>query len=68
MKIIIADNHKMIRDGLRALLDGHPSMNVIAEAVNGRECVQAARETSPEVIVMDVAMPELNVSKPPVMS
>ncbi|WP_347489771.1 response regulator transcription factor [Desulfoscipio sp. XC116] len=60
MKIIIADNHKMIRDGLRALLDGHPSMNVIAEAVNGRECVQAARETSPEVIVMDVAMPELN--------
>ncbi|AGK99791.1 response regulator [Desulfoscipio gibsoniae] len=60
MRIMIADDHKMIREGLRALFNGHPCMDVIAEAVNGKECIQVARETSPEVIIMDVVMPVLN--------
>jgi len=49
-----------VRDGLRALLDHQNDLTVIAEACDGRECVQLAEELSPDVVIMDVAMPKMN--------
>lgn len=60
LRILLADDHKMVRDGLRLLLDGQPGLRVVGEAANGREAVQKARELNPDVVVMDLSMPELN--------
>ncbi len=60
LRILIADDHKMVRDGLRLLIDGQPDLRVIGEAANGREVLQKARELKPDVVVMDLSMPELN--------
>ena len=60
LRILIADDHKMVRDGLRLLIDGQPDMRVAGEAANGREALQKARELNPDVVVMDLSMPELN--------
>jgi DNA-binding NarL/FixJ family response regulator len=58
--VILADDHTLIRKGLRALLDGENDLSVVAEAENGRTAVELALEHRPDVVVMDVAMPELN--------
>ena len=50
----------MVRDGLRALLEPQPDFAVIAEAADGRECVQRAEENAPDVVMMDIAMPAMN--------
>jgi two-component system, NarL family, response regulator NreC len=60
LRILLADDHKMVRDGLRLLLDGQPGLRVVGEAANGREALQKARELNPDVVVMDLSMPELN--------
>ena len=60
MKIILADDHRIIREGLRALLDKEPDMEVIAEAEDGRTTVRLCREVKPDVVIMDITMPELN--------
>ncbi|MES1257221.1 MAG: response regulator transcription factor [Acidobacteriota bacterium] len=60
IRILLADDHAMVRDGLRALLERQPDMEVVAEAASGRECVQRAQEHAPDVVMMDVAMPEMN--------
>jgi two-component system response regulator NreC len=60
IRILLADDHKIIRDGLRSLLAKQHDMEVIAEAEDGRTAVQLARELLPTVIVMDIAMPDLN--------
>ncbi len=60
VKILLADDHKIVRDGLRALLANQPGMNVIAEADNGRETVRLARDLSPDLVIMDIGMPDLN--------
>jgi DNA-binding NarL/FixJ family response regulator len=60
MRIVLADDHQLIREGLRSLVEKEPDMEVVGEAANGREAVELARELSPDVVVMDVAMPELN--------
>jgi two-component system response regulator NreC len=60
IRILLADDHKIIRDGLRSLLAKQHDMEVIAEAEDGRTAVQLARELKPTVIVMDIAMPDLN--------
>jgi DNA-binding NarL/FixJ family response regulator len=59
MKVIIADDHGMMRDGLRAVLE-KAGVEVIGEAANGHEAIAEARRLQPEVVVMDIAMPELN--------
>lgn len=60
IRILLADDHTIVRDGLRALLERQPDMSVVAEAADGRECVQLAEQHAPDVVMMDVAMPEMN--------
>jgi DNA-binding NarL/FixJ family response regulator len=60
IKVLIAEDHQIVRQGLRTLLEKEPDLEVVAEAENGRSTVQLARERHPEVIIMDVAMPDLN--------
>lgn len=58
--VLIADDHKVMRQGLRALLANAPDIEVVGEADNGREAVELAATLKPQAIVMDIAMPELN--------
>jgi DNA-binding NarL/FixJ family response regulator len=60
IRILLADDHTIVRDGLRALVERQADMTVVAEAGDGRECVQLAAQHSPDVVMMDVAMPEMN--------
>ena len=60
IRILLADDHQIMRQGLSALLQGQPDMEVVAEAGEGRTALNLARELAPDVIVMDVAMPNLN--------
>jgi DNA-binding NarL/FixJ family response regulator len=58
--VALADDHAVVRDGLRALLEAQSDMSVVGDAANGREAVRLAVRLHPDVIVMDIAMPELN--------
>jgi DNA-binding NarL/FixJ family response regulator len=60
LRILLADDHQMLRDGLRLLIDAQPNMRVVGEAANGREALLKAREVSPDMVVMDLSMPEMN--------
>ncbi len=60
LKILLADDHKIVRDGLKSLINKEVSMEVIGEADNGRKTVQLARDLEPEIIIMDISMPDLN--------
>lgn len=60
VRILIVDDHQVVRDGLKALLDQPPRYAVIGTAKDGREGVTLSRKLSPDVVIMDVAMPELN--------
>jgi DNA-binding NarL/FixJ family response regulator len=60
LRILIADDHPMIRQGLRQLLEGQNDWEVCAEASTGREAVELALKLCPHVVVLDLAMPELN--------
>jgi DNA-binding NarL/FixJ family response regulator len=57
---LLADDHDVVRRGLRAMLDSHPGWQVCGEAVNGRQAVKLAGELKPQVAVLDLEMPELN--------
>jgi DNA-binding NarL/FixJ family response regulator len=60
LRILLADDHKIVRDGLRNLLEKDPEIVVVGEAEDGREALQLARKLAPDVVVMDIAMPDLN--------
>jgi DNA-binding NarL/FixJ family response regulator len=60
IRILLADDHAVVRDGVRALLEKQPDMTVVAEAADGREAAQLAAEHLPDVVVMDIGMPNLN--------
>lgn len=60
MQILIADDHELVRKGLRTVLENQPGWKVCGEAVNGRQVVELARQLRPDVIVLDITMPELN--------
>src|SRR5205823_2647047 len=60
IRILLADDHNILREGLRSLLDRQPGMCVVGEAADGRETVTLADEHHPDVIVMDIGMPNLN--------
>jgi len=60
IRILLADDHTVVRDGLRALVEKQPDMSVIGEAADGRDTIRIAEEQSPDVIIMDIAMPNMN--------
>lgn len=60
MRVLLVDDHRMVREGLRAILERDASCSVVGEASSGREAVQLAQTLKPDVIVMDVAMSDLN--------
>ena len=60
IKIILADDHQIVRTGLRSLLALESDMKVVAEADNGRSVLRLVKETSPNVVIMDISMPGLN--------
>jgi len=60
IRIILADDHKIIRDGLRTLIEKEPDMEVVAEAESGRKTVKLAKELSPDLVIMDITMPDMN--------
>lgn len=60
IKVLLADDHIVVRQGLRALLAAEEDIEIVGEADNGRQAVQLARRLQPEVVVMDIAMPVLN--------
>jgi DNA-binding NarL/FixJ family response regulator len=60
IRILLADDHAMVRHGFRLILGSQPDMEIAGEAGNGREAVEMAEKLRPDVVVMDVAMPELN--------
>jgi two-component system, NarL family, nitrate/nitrite response regulator NarL len=75
VKIVIADDHTIFREGLRRLLEGEPGFRVIGDAADGREAVQLVRQLKPDLLLLDMAMPrvsglqvldELSSSDPPV--
>ena len=60
IRILLADDHKIMREGLRSLIEKNPDMEVVAEAENGRTAVQLVRRLRPDVVIMDVGMPDMN--------
>jgi len=59
VNVLLADDHQIIREGLRAVLERHPDIKVVAEAASGEDAVRLACDLKPDVVVMDVAMPGL---------
>jgi len=60
IRLLIVDDHLVVRMGLRSMIDSQPDMEVVAEAANGNEAVQAYREHRPDVVLLDLRMPQLN--------
>ncbi len=60
IRVLLADDHKMVRNGLRTLLESQKDIEVIAEAEDGRTTVQLATKLQPHIVIMDIAMPGLN--------
>jgi DNA-binding NarL/FixJ family response regulator len=60
MKVILADDHRLVRAGLRALLDATPNIEVVAEAADGEEALRLIEEFKPDVALLDIAMPKLS--------
>ncbi|MGH9360144.1 MAG: response regulator [Terriglobia bacterium] len=59
LKILLADDHEVARKGLRALLGAHPGWTIVGEASDGREALEKVRRLAPDVVVIDITMPEL---------
>ena len=59
-KILLVDDHKILRDGLCSLAKGYPDMDVVGEAADGRTAIRLVQELSPDVVIMDISMPDLN--------
>ena len=60
IRILIADDHGVVAEGLKQLVEAESDMQVVALVGDGREAVQQARDTQPDVVLMDLSMPELN--------
>ena len=60
IRVLLADDHKILRKGVRMLIDSQPDMEVVGEAKTGREAIEEARKLKPDIVLMDVSMPDLN--------
>jgi DNA-binding NarL/FixJ family response regulator len=60
IRVVLADDHAIMRNGLHSLMDTQPDIKVVGEAATGQEAVQVAQQVQPDVVVMDLAMPDLN--------
>ncbi len=60
IRILLADDHVLVRQGFKMILSAQPDMQIVGEAANGREAVEAGEKLQPDVVLMDVTMPELN--------
>ena len=60
IRILVADDHAVVRQGFKMILDAQADMEIVGEAANGRQAVDLAEQLRPDVVVMDVSMPELN--------
>ena len=60
IKLLLADDHAVVRSGLRMLLEAQPDMEIVGEAESGREALQLVRQLRPDVVLMDVQMPDMN--------
>ena len=60
INVLLADDHTIVRDGLRALLEANPEIKVVGEAASGHQVVIQAKELQPDVVIMDISMPEMN--------
>lgn len=60
IRVFLAEDHTIVRKGIRSLLDGQPGVEVIGEAANGREAVEQVAKLQPDIVLMDITMPELN--------
>src|SRR3954452_14071217 len=60
LQILLADDHKVMREGLRMLINAQPDMEVVGEADNGQRTVALTQKLQPDLVVMDISMPELN--------
>ncbi len=60
IRILLADDHTILRHGLRLMLERQPDFTVVAEAENGREAVELTLRENPDVVILDIAMPLLN--------
>ncbi len=60
LRVLLADDHQIVREGLRRMIESQPDMRVVGEAANGKEVLTQAKALEPDVVVMDLSMPELN--------
>ncbi len=60
ISVLLADDHTIVRDGLRALLESNPAIRVVGDAANGNQAVSLVKELAPEIVIMDISMPGLN--------
>ena len=60
IRVVLADDHRILREGLRSILEVEGDIEIVGEADNGRDTVKLVRQLEPEVVIMDVAMPDLN--------
>jgi len=60
ISVVLADDHTIVRDGLRALLEANAEIQVVGDADNGRQVISLVKELQPDVVIMDISMPELN--------
>lgn len=60
LKVLLVDDHAVVRDGIRVRFDQHPDFEVVGEAVNGRDAIIKAGELKPDVVLMDISMPVMN--------
>ncbi len=60
MRLVIADDHALVRDGLRSILEDEPGLEVVGEAANGQEALDLCRRLQPDLVLMDVRMPDMD--------
>ena len=60
IRVLLAEDHTVVREGLRILLSAQPDLEIVGEAANGRQAVELARRTRPDVAVLDIAMPDMD--------